>query len=70
MPKEVWAVKLADRISNMQEPPPSWNQEKKQNYHRVAKVILKSLQGGNAYLEGRLAQKIEDYKEFLDQRKA
>jgi guanosine-3',5'-bis(diphosphate) 3'-pyrophosphohydrolase len=27
--KEVWAVKLADRITNLQEPPQSWDNFKK-----------------------------------------
>ena len=66
LPKEVWAVKLADRISNMQKPPPSWNRAKKEDYHRVAMLILDNLQGGNAYLEQRLEEKIEEYRQFLD----
>ncbi len=63
--KEVWAVKLADRISNMQEPPNTWNQEKKKHYRQVAKLILQELEGGNAYLESRLEALIQDYKDFI-----
>ncbi|WP_242499260.1 HD domain-containing protein [Flavobacterium sp. 140616W15] len=29
--KEVWAVKLADRITNLQKPPKTWNSLKKEN---------------------------------------
>lgn len=66
-PKEVWAVKLADRISNMQKPPSHWDREKKMAYLEMAKVILDQLKGGNAYLEKRLEQKILQYPQFLDQ---
>lgn len=62
--KEVWAVKLADRISNMQKPPKTWNLEKKKQYRQVAKLILQELKGGNAYLESRLEEKIKEYKRY------
>ena len=60
---EVRAVKLADRITNLQEPPLSWTTEKKQNYLREAGLILKELSGTNEYLEKRLELKIEAYRE-------
>jgi (p)ppGpp synthase/HD superfamily hydrolase len=60
---EVRAVKLADRITNLQEPPISWSTEKKQNYLQEADLILKELRGTNEYLEKRLALKIEAYRE-------
>ncbi len=63
--KEVWAVKLADRISNMHEPPPSWSREKKLKYREDARLILYELRGGNAYLETRLSGLIEDYESFI-----
>lgn len=62
--KEVWAVKLADRISNMQEPPGNWTLEKKKQYLEVAKLISNELKGGNAYLESRLEEKIGEYPEY------
>jgi len=34
LPKEVWAVKLADRITNLQPPPAYWDAEKKYNTGR------------------------------------
>lgn len=64
-PKEVWAVKLADRISNLQQPPAHWDNDKIVAYHKMAGVILLQLKGGNAYLESRLQQKIIDYNEFI-----
>lgn len=63
--KEVWAVKLADRISNMHRPPPSWSRERKEKYREDARLILAELSGGNAYLESRLAALIEDYGNFI-----
>jgi guanosine-3',5'-bis(diphosphate) 3'-pyrophosphohydrolase len=59
--KEVWAVKLADRITNLQTPPAHWDKEKIIAYKAEAKVIAKTLEGGNAYLEQRLHESIEEY---------
>ncbi|MBB6498811.1 HD domain-containing protein [Pedobacter cryoconitis] len=62
---EVWAVKLADRITNLQVPPMHWDQQKKKKYREEAKVILETLKGGNSYLEKRLAGKIEEYESYI-----
>src|SRR5690606_11363187 len=35
-PKEVWAVKLADRITNLQKPPDHWDSEKRMKYKMEA----------------------------------
>jgi len=58
---EVWAVKLADRITNLQSPPVHWNTEKKKKYLKQAKLILKELKDGNDYLAKRLETKIIEY---------
>ncbi len=63
---EVWAVKLADRITNLQSPPPNWNKEKRSKYLDQAKLILKELYNGNEYLANRLKEKIEEYKKYLN----
>jgi guanosine-3',5'-bis(diphosphate) 3'-pyrophosphohydrolase len=60
-PKEVWAVKLADRITNLQRPPYFWKEEKIKKYNEEAQIILEELRGGNEYLENRLEEKIEEY---------
>lgn len=65
-PKEIWAVKLADRISNMQKPPAHWDTGKMIAYQKMARLILSTLKGGNAYLEKRLENKIRDYKNYID----
>jgi guanosine-3',5'-bis(diphosphate) 3'-pyrophosphohydrolase len=64
--KEVWAVKLADRISNMQKPPTHWDQFKIIAYQKMARVILSTLKGGNAYLEKRLEEKILVYDLYIE----
>lgn len=61
MPSEVWAVKLADRITNLQPPPSYWDNEKKMKYKREASLILVELKDGNEYLARRLEAKIEEY---------
>lgn len=64
-PKEVWAVKLADRITNLQKPPVSWSQDKIRDYKDDAELILKQLKGGNSYLENRLANMILEYSQYI-----
>lgn len=63
LPKEVWAVKLADRITNLQPPPAHWSEEKIKKYKLEAEIILQELRGGNEYLEKRLEQKINEYNQ-------
>ena len=62
--KEVWAVKLADRITNLQVPPKHWSFEKITEYQKQAIQIHNSLKGGNEYLENRLWKKILDYLKY------
>lgn len=60
-PKEVWMVKLADRITNLQTPPSSWTDEKISNYKNEAEYILKHLGSASILLKERLEQKIKNY---------
>lgn len=60
-PKEVWCVKLADRISNLQGPPPHWSLEKAAAYRVEAQGILAALGEAHPVLAARLAQKIALY---------
>ena len=62
---EVWAVKLADRITNLQPPPPHWDKEKKIKYKNEARTILNELQDGNNFLARRLNASIEVYEKFV-----
>lgn len=60
-PKEIWAVKMADRICNLYAPPYYWNTLKKEKYLKEAKTIYEHLKEGNDYLAKRLLEKIELY---------
>jgi len=64
--KEIRAVKLADRITNLQTPPGHWDNLKKTEYLEEAKLILDTLSGGNPYLENRLADKIRNYEKYIE----
>lgn len=64
--KEVWAVKLADRITNLQKPPQHWNVSKKTEYKKEAKIILELLKGGNEFLENRLLKQIDEYDKYIN----
>jgi guanosine-3',5'-bis(diphosphate) 3'-pyrophosphohydrolase len=63
---EVRAIKLADRITNLQTPPPHWDREKKLKYQTEARIILNELKEGNDYLAKRLQEKIEEYEKYID----
>ena len=62
---EVWAIKLADRITNLQPPPQNWSNEKRLKYQEQARIILNELAGGNEFLAKRLALKIEEYGNYI-----
>ncbi len=63
--KEVWAVKLADRITNLMPPPKDWSKEKIQHYLDDSKMIWEELKDGNLSLAQRLEQEIKDYHQYL-----
>lgn len=65
LPKEIWAVKLADRITNLQKPPSLWNTLKRSSYLEESTAIASHLEGGNPYLEARIKELMEAYKSFL-----
>lgn len=62
---EAGLVKLADRITNLQEPPFYWSKEKKENYLTEAQLIWATLKHTNSYLGNRLQQKIEAYPVYF-----
>jgi (p)ppGpp synthase/HD superfamily hydrolase len=64
-PKEVWMVKLADRISNLNAPPFYWDKTKKEKYLDEAQKIYDALHEANEILAERLQQKIKDYQCFI-----
>ena len=60
-PKEIWAVKLADRITNLYHPPFYWTSEKMAQYKTEAGIILDTLGSANTQLAARLGDKIAAY---------
>ncbi len=64
-PYEVQMVKLADRITNLQEQPIYWDNEKKKSYLKEAKLILSCLKNSNLYLSVRLEKKIENFSKYI-----
>lgn len=65
-PKEIWAVKMADRIVNLYAPPFYWSNEKKKEYVEEARLIHDQLKEGSKYLADRLAKKMEEYQKFIN----
>jgi (p)ppGpp synthase/HD superfamily hydrolase len=63
--KEIWTVKLADRIINLREPPPHWDIEKRRDYLDDARLIHKYLKKASPYLASRLNDKIYAYKKYV-----
>lgn len=64
-PLEIWMVKLADRISNLQAPTNYWNQDKIIRYREEGIQIYEALKDASPFLSSRLAQAIENYKAFI-----
>jgi (p)ppGpp synthase/HD superfamily hydrolase len=69
-PREVWAVKLADRVTNLEPPPPAWSLEKRRAYLAEAHVILAELRGGSPVLEARLLGKATQYERYCAEESA
>jgi (p)ppGpp synthase/HD superfamily hydrolase len=67
-PKEVWMVKLADRITNLQEPPHYWSHDKCVAYRAEAGVILRELGEADEMLARRLEEMIHRYRQYIDER--
>jgi len=61
-PQEVWMVKLADRITNLQPAPAHWDSERRRAYRDEARVILDELGEASPWLAARLRAKIEGYE--------
>ena len=61
-PPEIALVKLADRITNLQPPPPDWTPEKCARYLQEARTIYDALHPASPFLAARLKQKMETYR--------
>ena len=60
-PREIWMVKMADRITNLQPPPSHWTPAMIDRYGKGARLILDTLESSNSLLGRRLKAKIEAY---------
>lgn len=63
--KEIALVKLADRITNLQNPPSHWDDNKIAYYLEEAKLISSTLSFSNDYLANRINAKIDEYQKFI-----
>jgi (p)ppGpp synthase/HD superfamily hydrolase len=63
-PREIWLVKLADRITNLQPPPPHWTKAKTAQYLTEALLIHDALKEANGFLAARLLAQAEAYRAF------
>ncbi len=68
-PKEIWMVKMADRITNLQPPPGHWRHTRIKHYHEEAIQIYETLREANDLLAHRLWQKAESYKRHFEKPK-
>jgi (p)ppGpp synthase/HD superfamily hydrolase len=60
-PWEIWMVKMADRIANLQPPPKDWTPEHITAYREESRIIHRALGKANSSLADRLAQRIANY---------
>jgi len=63
---EVWAVKMADRITNLEAPPLKWHKQKRKQYLELSERILVELGEANPYLAKRLDEAIQNYKIYVE----
>lgn len=64
-PPEIGMVKLADRITNLQAPPPHWPADKIRSYQEEAITIYAALKHSSPYLAARLWYKIDVYQNYI-----
>jgi len=64
-PKEVWMVKLADRIANLYQSPSQWPNNEIKDYIKESKLILQELGSSNIELAKRLEEKINEYESYI-----
>jgi len=64
-PHAVWMVKLADRITNLADPPRYWTPEKRRAYRDEAIEIADALGAASPTLDARIRARIAAYQAFL-----
>lgn len=63
--QEIWLVKLADRITNLAEPPAYWSIEKRQKYLEEAEKIHAALYQASPFLSKRMKRRMKTYAQYL-----
>jgi len=63
--RDVSAIKMCDRIINLQKPPKHWNAGKILEYYEESLVILEMFGWSSDYISSRLKVKIELYEEMF-----
>ena len=64
--KEIWMIKMADRICNLRYPPYFWSLEKRKRYRDEAQMIHDELCDGHTGIGIRLQGSINEYSEAID----
>ena len=64
--REVWMVKLADRITNLRPPPNFWTGAKIARYREEAYRIYQVLRNASPALSTRLMAKIDAYQAYME----
>ena len=66
-PREVWVVKLADRITNLQSPPAHWYERegKISSYLDEAQIIFDQLSSASEYFAKTMQEKMKDYHRYI-----
>ena len=64
-PREIWAVKLADRAANLQTPPGHWGREKRLAYAKEGRLILEALGDASPCLAKVLASRINTWEKKM-----
>jgi len=64
-PREIWIVKLADRITNLAPPPAHWTTDKRRAYRDEAITIADELGSACAPLDARIRGRIAVYARHL-----
>ena len=65
-PRAVWAVKLADRIANLEALPKVWTRWRCMHYVASSRLILRELGGASSFLAQRLAGKIRMWESAVN----
>lgn len=64
-PREIWLVKMADRIANLSKPPSFWSKQKITLYREQSIIIHNTLKDANDQLSKRLQTKIDEYLNYI-----